>query len=68
VASYRLQIKPSAEEELLAVPSKADRRRIVARIQSLGSERRPPGCIKLAAGDTYRVPQGRHRSGSAGSG
>jgi mRNA interferase RelE/StbE len=60
VASYRLLIKPSAAKELEAVP-KRDRRRVVARIQSLRNDPRPPGSEKLSGHDLYRVRQGNYR-------
>lgn len=60
MANYRLQIKPSAAKELEALPKK-DRRRVVDRIQGLGTNPRPPGCEKLAGGERYRVRQGNYR-------
>lgn len=59
---YRVLIKPSARKELLAVPTKKDRQRLVRRIELLGDEPRPDGCQKLTAhGDRYRVRQGQYR-------
>ena len=60
MASYRLQIKPSAVKELESLPPK-DRRRVVARIRRLSTEPRPPGCEKLSGHDLYRVRQGNYR-------
>ncbi|MFG1690593.1 type II toxin-antitoxin system RelE/ParE family toxin [Gemmatimonadota bacterium] len=60
MASYELLIKPSAVKELEALPKK-DRRRIVARIQDMGEEPRPPGCEKLTGHDRYRLRQGNYR-------
>jgi len=60
VASYRLVIKPSAAKEIEALP-KQDRRRIVAKILSLSSDPRPPGCEKLSGHDQYRLRQGNYR-------
>jgi len=60
VGSYRIIIKPSAVKEIEAVP-KEDRRRIVARIQGLSAESRPPGCEKLSGQENYRVRQGAYR-------
>ncbi|MBM4118913.1 type II toxin-antitoxin system RelE/ParE family toxin [bacterium] len=60
--SYRLLIKASAAKELERVGQKADRRRLVARIESLATDPRPAGCEKLSgAEDKYRVRQGSHR-------
>jgi mRNA interferase RelE/StbE len=62
VASYKLQIKPSASKELELAGSKKDRQRIVSRIYSLADDPRPTGCEKLAAEeDKYRVRQGDYR-------
>ena len=60
--SYRLLIKASAAKELERVGQKADRRRLVARIESLATNPRPAGCEKLSgAEDKYRVRQGSYR-------
>jgi len=60
VASYRLLIKPSAAKELEGLPL-MDRRRVVARIQGLSAQPRPPGCEKLTGHDLFRVRQGKYR-------
>ena len=60
MASYKLQIKPSAVKELEALPSK-DCRRVVARIHRLSSDPRPPGCERLTGDELYRVRQGNYR-------
>jgi mRNA interferase RelE/StbE len=60
VASYRVLIKPSAVKELEGLPRK-DRRRIAERIRALGAAPRPPGTVKLAGGEKYRVRQGPYR-------
>ena len=61
MASYRLRIKKSAAKELEAIPRKADRQRIVARIDSLADDPRPAGCKKLSGSERYRIRQGRYR-------
>jgi len=61
VGRYRLLIKPSAVQELEAIPSKKDRRRLVECILKLADHPRPPGCEKLSGQDKYRVRQGRYR-------
>jgi len=60
VASYRLQIKPSAVKDIEALPQK-DRRRLITRIQGLAANPRPGGCEKLSGHELYRVRQGDYR-------
>ena len=60
MASYRLQIKPTAVKELEAIQLK-DRKRLVARIRRLAEEPRPEGCEKLSGQDKYRVRQGHYQ-------
>ena len=54
-------IRPSARQEIEAIDRKADRQRIVRRIQSLEADPRPPGCEKLSGLEKYRIRQGRYR-------
>lgn len=61
MARYSLRIKQSAIRELDAVATKADRRRIVKRIESLTDNPRPPGARKLSGREYYRIRQGRYR-------
>jgi len=61
VGSYRIRIKQSAQKELESISTKADRRRIVERIQALARNPRPHGCSKLSGRELYRVRQGRYR-------
>ena len=62
MALYSVFIKASAGKELAAVGSKADRQRIVSRIQGLAMSPRPHGSEKLAGyADRYRVRQGNFR-------
>ena len=62
MAEYSLLIKPSAAKELEAVATKADRQRIVGRIQTLASNPRPSASEKLAGyADRYRIRQGSYR-------
>ncbi len=60
MASYRLQIKPSAVKEIEELPQR-DRRRVVAKIQGLSTDPRPPGSEKLSGHEFYRVRQGSYR-------
>jgi mRNA interferase RelE/StbE len=61
VARYSIRIKKTARKELEAINTKADRLRIVKRIQSLADEPRPNGSLKLSGRERYRVRQGRYR-------
>ncbi|MGH8168037.1 MAG: type II toxin-antitoxin system RelE family toxin [Woeseiaceae bacterium] len=61
MASYSLRIKRTAIKELEAIPTKADRRRIVKRIESLADNPRPPGARKLSGHERYRIRHGRYR-------
>lgn len=61
MASYNLLIKPSAAKEIEAIPRKKDRQRVVARIQKLADDPRPPGSEKLSDQGRYRVRQGDYR-------
>ena len=60
MASYKLQIKPSAVKELEALPPK-ERRRIVSRIQKLATDPRPSGSERLTGQQLFRVRQGNYR-------
>lgn len=62
MALYRLSIKVSAGKELSALGAKADRTRIVTKIQSLATDPRPQGSEKLAGfSDLYCIRQGNYR-------
>ncbi len=58
---YRVFIKPSAVREIEGIAEKKQRRRIVARIEALSDDPRPPGCEKLTGREQYRVRQGAYR-------
>ncbi len=60
MASYRLQIKPSAAKELEAIPLK-DRERLITKIRRFAKEPRPPGCEKLSGQEKFRLRQGHYR-------
>lgn len=60
MASYKLQIKPSAVKELEALPPK-ERQRIVTRIRKLATDPRPSGSEQLSGHQLYRVRQGSYR-------
>ena len=61
MAKYSLRIKKSARKELESIATKADRQRIVRRIQALADNPRPPGALKLSGLDQYQIKQGRFR-------
>lgn len=61
MAKYNIRIKKSALKELEAVGTKADRRRIIKRIESLATDPRPAGSTRLSGLDRYRIRQGRYR-------
>ena len=61
MAKYRVFIKRSAQKEIRDLPNKKTRRAVVARIQALADDPRPPGCVKLTGANKYRVRQGTYR-------
>lgn len=60
MARYELRFKPSVAKDLRAIPQ-ADVRRILARIDGLRDDPRPPGSEKLSAQERYRLRQGNYR-------
>ena len=60
MGSYKILIKPSAVKEIEAIPQR-DRQRLIARIQGLSSDPRPPGSEKLSGQDKFRLRQGVYR-------
>jgi len=60
MASYRLAFKSSVARDLRAIPN-ADVARLLARIQALAENPRPPGCEKLSGLPRYRIRQGVYR-------
>ena len=62
MAEYRLSLKASAAKEIEALGTKADRLRVIRRIQALSSDPRAQGSEKLAGyTGRYRVRQGQYR-------
>ena len=59
-ATYRLEIKRSAEKEIRGL-SKDVASRIVDAIRGLGTEPRGPGSRKLAGAEGYRIRMGAYR-------
>ncbi|MDT8388961.1 MAG: type II toxin-antitoxin system RelE/ParE family toxin [Lentisphaeria bacterium] len=60
MAGYSIFFRRSVEKDLVRIP-KRELSRILARIESLGVDPRPPGCEKLSGQERYRVRQGRYR-------
>ena len=60
MASYSLHLSRSAERELREIP-KPDLGRVWRRIRTLEGTPRPPGCMKLAGAEGYRIRQGDWR-------
>jgi mRNA interferase RelE/StbE len=60
MARYELTFKPSVAKDLRDIP-RADVQRILARIETLRDDPRPPGCEKLSAQERYRLRQGNYR-------
>lgn len=61
MARYSLEIKRSASHEIEELPTKKDRRLVVARITRRADDPRPVGSEKLAGDDRYRIRQGLYR-------
>ena len=55
MARYDLRFKPSVAKDLRGIP-KADVQRILARIETLRDDPRPPSAEKLSAQERYRRP------------
>ena len=60
MARYDLRLLPSVTRDLRRI-SKADVRRILARIEALRDDPRPPGSEKLSGQERYRARQGDYR-------
>lgn len=60
MAPYDLRFKPSVEKDLRGIPS-AYIRPILARLEGLRVDPRPPGSVKLSAQERYRLRQGDYR-------
>lgn len=60
MARYELVYLPSIAKDLRGLP-KADIRRILARAEKLRDDPYPPGSLKLAGEEGYRIRQGDYR-------
>ncbi|NLN60559.1 MAG: type II toxin-antitoxin system RelE/ParE family toxin [Deltaproteobacteria bacterium] len=60
MAAYEIFFRESVWKELKKVP-KADLKKILSRIEQLGTDPRPMGCEKLTGHELYRIRQGNYR-------
>jgi mRNA interferase RelE/StbE len=60
MASYRLIVKQSVSKDLKKI-RKQDVKRIIAAIQTLAKNPRPPQSKKLSGQERYRLRQGNYR-------
>lgn len=60
MARYDLRFKPSVARDPRIIP-RADVQRILARIEDLRQDPRPPGAEKLSTRERYRLRQGDYR-------
>jgi mRNA interferase RelE/StbE len=60
MAAYKIYFKESVEKDFRTIPKK-DLRKILARIEALAKDPKPPGCEKLTGQARYRIRQGLYR-------
>jgi mRNA interferase RelE/StbE len=60
MASYKIEIKKSAQKEIQKLPD-LDMKRIVKKIESLATNPRGPDSKKLSSEERYRVRVGQYR-------
>jgi mRNA interferase RelE/StbE len=60
MARYEVQVRPGVRRDLRGI-HRADVIRILARIEELASDPRPPGSEKLAGSERYRIRHGDYR-------
>ena len=60
MARYRVVVRKSVSKDLRGIP-KNDVLRILAAIESLADDPRPPGTKKLSSQERYRLRQGKYR-------
>ena len=60
MAAFEIFFRESIWKELKKVP-KADLKKILSRIEQLGTDPRPVGCEKLTGLELYRIRQGNYR-------
>jgi mRNA interferase RelE/StbE len=60
MAGYEIFFRESVWKELKKIP-KADLKKILSRIEQLGTDPRPMGCEKLTGHEFYRIRVGNYR-------
>jgi mRNA interferase RelE/StbE len=60
MGKYRIELKKSVQKDFNPIPKK-DLQRIIAAIESLANEPRPPQSKKLSGYEQYRLRQGNYR-------
>ncbi len=60
MARYEIEFKKSVDKDVRSIPT-LDLKKILLRIDALRDEPRPPGSVKLAGEEFYRIRQGDYR-------
>ena len=60
MSSYHVEVDTAAAREIKRI-NRADQKRILTKITSLGANPRPQGCVKLSGQDSYRIRVGVYR-------
>ncbi|MEI8038383.1 MAG: type II toxin-antitoxin system RelE/ParE family toxin [Verrucomicrobiota bacterium] len=60
MAKFELVVRPSVVKDTKEIPA-GELKKILQKMESLREDPRPPGCVKLAGMDYYRVRQGNYR-------
>ena len=60
MGDYSIEIKRSAVKEISKLPVNV-LKRIIAKIEALSEDPRPPGCQKLSGDEKYRIRAGNYR-------
>ena len=60
MAKYKITFKKSVAKDLRSIPS-VDVKRILKKIDSLATDPRAGGCVKLSVQERYRIRQGLYR-------
>jgi len=60
VAKFELVVRPSVLKDTKDIPA-AVMKKILQRMEGLRENPRPPGCVKLAGMEYYRIRQGNYR-------